>query len=191
MKNILINIICREAVLEERLISLIDKCYNENYNVCVNLCDYTLEKNVKDINIINVDRENQFAVNVKELDFEDVSNHNSKLAELMDDKSYDIVLDIESSIELEDNFIDELELNFLEDDNYGCVYCDFYSKTKSGHKIHIHQKSLPLVNNSLPLIAFSVKNYLKHIGSQNVKGDILANMISRHIPKALCCITNA
>ena len=191
MKNILINIICREAVLEERLISLIDKCYNENYNVCVNLCDYTLEKNVKDINIINVDRENQFAVNVKELDFEDVSNHNSKLAELMDDKSYDIVLDIESSIELEDNFIDELELNFLEDDNYGCVYCDFYSKTKSGHKIHIHQKSLPLVNNSLPLIAFSVKNYLKHIGSQNVKGDILANMISRHVPKALCCITNA
>jgi hypothetical protein len=126
------------------------------------------------------------------MDFEDLSGHDHRVVELIGKEPYDSVIDIDSSIELEDDFLDGLELDtILEDENYGCIYSDFYSKTKSGYKIHIHQKSFPLVNNSIPLVAFSVKSYQKYVSSKNIKGDILGGMVSKHIPKALCCISNA
>ena len=191
MKNILINIICRKKAKEEHVADVIDKCYSENYNIFINICDYTLHHNIKDMNIINVDEDNKFNVTYHQLDMEDAPDHSSNLIEFMGDKQYDIVLDLESTLELENNFLNELELECLEDDNYGSTYCDFYSKTKTGHKIHIHQKSFPLINNSLPVVAFSVKNYIKYAGSENAKGEVLSNMIARHVPKALCSVINA
>ena len=98
MKSILINIVCRKDTEEHKLVDIIDKCYSDNYNVCINICDYTLQNKIKDINIINVDKENKFNIKYRELDIEDVSNHNSKLADFMDDQKYDVFIDIESSI---------------------------------------------------------------------------------------------
>ena len=87
-----------------------------------------------------------------------------------------------------EGFLDELELESLEDQNISAVYSDFFSKTKTGRTVHIHQKSFPLVNNSLPLVAFSMHHYLTHEGKENIKGLILSNAISKHIPKPLCTV---
>lgn len=192
MKRVLINIICKDMVNESKLAKLLDSCYSENHHVTVNICDYCLTKHVDSLNIITASSDN-FKVYVKELNFEDLGSHDSNVFSIAesDHAQFDVILDIDALIELEPNFLDELNLNIFDDVNYGAVYSDFYSKTKSGHKVCILQKSMPLVNNSLPLVAFSAKAYSRHISNENVKGHILSSMISNHVPKSLCCVANA
>ena len=189
MKNILVNIVYRQEDYKDNILDIISKCRSENYDVYINICDYTLKKdaNSLDLSAIESDSNN---VNVLELDYEDLSDHDRKIFQLVDSKEFLAVIDLDASVQSEDNFIDDLEVNVLEDNNYGCVYSDFYSKTKSGKKIYIYQKSFPFVSNAVPLVAFSVENYVKNINEENIKGMILSNLISRHIPKALCCMSN-
>lgn len=186
MKSILINIIIIDDYSEEKLLNIINKCISSNYKIDINICDYRLKKD--DINEPIKDRSN---VSVKSLSYEDRGSHDNRLFELLGSESYVALIDLEQSIDPEENFIDQLELETLDDKNFGCIYSDYYSKTKSGHKLHIHQKSFPLVSPSLPLIAFSMENYIKNINEEKVKAVILNTAISKHIPKALCSVSNA
>tara|TARA_B100001939_G_scaffold301202_1_gene277626 strand:- start:3719 stop:4261 length:543 start_codon:yes stop_codon:yes gene_type:complete len=179
--KVLVNILCSNDCEKEPLQSMVEACRSDLHEVHINICDYSLEKNLK----------NKMSCKVVDLPFEEIKDHEKKLSELCGQERYDVVIDIDCSIELEPDFLKDLELSWLDDENVGCIYSDFYSKSKNGHKIYIHQKSMPVVNNSLPLIAFSVDHYLRNIHSENVKGLIISNTISKHIPKALCSIQNA
>jgi hypothetical protein len=97
-------------------------------------------------------------------------------------------MNLSFSISLEKDFIDDLDLECFEDENYGCVYPDFYVQSESGPKIIMYQKSIPLVNNSVPLIAFSTRRYIENLGEENIAGLLMNTKISKHIPKALCTI---
>ena len=183
--KILVNVLCKSVSDPKSLDKIIKGCASDNHEVNINICDYTLAKNIKN------EISDPFKETVIELDFEEFDNHDKVLPTWISDGSYNVVLDIDSSIELEPNFLDNLELSTFDDENYGCIYSDFYSKTKGGHKIYVHQKSFPLVNTSVPLIVFSANSYLKSASEENIKSHIISSMVSKHIPKALCSIANA
>jgi hypothetical protein len=181
----MINIVIRKDSDNKGLIDTIKKCTSDKYNVVINICDYSLQKN------INVDELKSFAnVSYHELDYEDAGSHESKIIELSSKMSYLAFIDIDLTLELEENFINDLEIETLEDSNIGVVYSDFYSRTSTNRSVYVHQKSFPVVSNTLPIIAFSMQNYVKNQGNENIKGFMLSGLISKHVPKALCSILN-
>jgi hypothetical protein len=183
--KVLVNVLCKNKMDPQSLDEISKKCISDSHKVDINICDYTLAKNIKN------EIPDSFKGKVTELDFEEFDNHEKALPAWISDGSYNAVLDIDHSIEPEPNFLDDLELSVFDDENYGCIYSDFYSKTKSGHKIYVHQKSFPLVNSSVPLIVFSASSFMKSESKENIKGHIISSMVSKHIPKALCSIENA
>lgn len=183
MKNIMINILVRKETDKDELLELIKKCTSEKYNISVNICDYCLKKSA--INLESLSNASYY-----EFDYEDMNLHENKIIELAGDVEYLAFIDIDSSMQLEENFINDLEIEALEDESIGSVYSDFYSRTKTDRRVHVHQKSFPLVTKTLPLIAFSMRHYVKNQGNESAKGLMLSSMISKHIPKALCSILN-
>lgn len=187
--NVLINIVCRNEEDSGCLKSMVECCRSKKHNVMINICDYSLVKKAnEEVEDISSD---DFNLKVLELDYEDTSDHDKNLPTFMNGESYDVVIDLERSLELEPEFLDSLGLEAFDDDSYASVYSDFYSKTKNNHKIYVHQKSFPLTSTSLPILAFSVKHYLDNINKDNVKGVMLSSLLSRHTTSALCSILNA
>ena len=184
MKNILLNVIYRQEQTKKNILEIINKCHSQNYNVDITIWDYSLEKDAFDL------AEAKSSVNYMQLDYEDLAAYDKKIVQLTDIEKYIAVIDLDSLVIPEDGFIDKLNIDILEDHNYGAVYSDFYSKLKAGEKVYIYQKSIPLVSNAIPLVAFSVENYIKNVNEENVKSAMLSSLISKHIPEALCCVLN-
>lgn len=186
--KVLVNIVFKQYD-KDAIFTMSERCRSNNHDVTVNLCDYSLDKQAeKEISEIDSDGFNQRILN---LNFEDISEHDKNLTQIAK-QEYDVVIDLQPSVEVEKNFLDEMELETFQDKNYGCLYTDFFSKTKNNYKIYVHQKSFPISNNSLPLVAFAFNAYKDKInnGDQNPKGSILSSMVSKHIKKALCSIGN-
>lgn len=186
--KVLVNVVCK-TYEKDSLLDVVEKCRSQNHDVTVNICDYTLEKNIA--NEIGEISSDGFQQRILNLDFEDASNHDKKTIELAKSEKFDVVIDLDANLQMEKNFLDDMELETFKDNNYGCLYTDFFSKTKNDYKVYVHQKSFPLVSNSLPLIAFSFEAYSKNINNDNPKGFIISSMVSKHIKKALCSIKNA
>lgn len=187
--KVLVNIICRNSVNKDELINMLECCKSKEHEVTVNLCDYSLSKQVK--NEVGEDFSNGLTQIITEFNYEDVRDHERNIKNSEIGEGRDVVIDVESSLLLEPGFIDLLGIDHLNDVNYCCVYSDFYSQTKNGYKVYVHQKSFPLMSTSLPLLAFSLKDYLASTDQENVKGFLLSSKLSKHIPAALCSVINA
>jgi len=187
--KVLVNIICRHEVSKEVLDRMIESCKSLNHEVVVHVCDYSLSKKIKD-SFVESDSD-VTVVKVTEMNYEDMRDHERNIKECNIAEDCDVIIDVESSLGLEPEFIDVLGLEHLEDKNYCSVYSDFYSQTKNGHKVYVHQKSFPLSSTSLPLLAFSSEDYLSNVTEENVKGFLLSSKLSKHTPLALCSVINA
>jgi hypothetical protein len=130
-------------------------------------------------------------VSIKEMPYEDKPQQERQIVNLVGSKEYMAFINLDYSVEPQENFLENLEIETLNDEHIGCVYSDYYNKTQKGHEVYIYQKSYPLSANSLPLIAFSVKNFIKNISQNRIREFILGKYISKHIPKALCSVSNA
>tara|TARA_R100000008_G_C3572511_1_gene163116 strand:- start:770 stop:1345 length:576 start_codon:yes stop_codon:yes gene_type:complete len=187
MKNILLNIIIRKNSSREHLEKLIKSCVSEKYNVYISISDYTLNHEVMGYNLHSQDN-----IFLHEFDYEDISNRDKHIIQIIGGLStktnFLCFMNIDFLLSLEENFIDQMSLTCLEDQLYGCVYSDYYAKSKSGTKTVIYQKSMPLMSATLPLIAFSADNYFKNVGQENIEMSIIQNLISKHVPRALCAI---
>lgn len=187
--KVLVNIICRNGADKDGLTDMIECCKGSIHDVTVNVYDYCLAKTIKED--LGESSSDGFKQLVTEVNYEDVKEHERNVKALVKASDYTAVLDIESALVLEPCFLDMLGLEFLEDENYCAVYSDFYSQTRNGYKVYVHQKSFPLANTSIPLLAFSLQDYIEHADKENVKGFILSSKLSKHTPMALCSVINA
>lgn len=89
-------------------------------------------------------------------------------------------------------FIKNFHLDTFNDQNYGSIYCDYYtiSKKMSSESVKIinYQKSMPVKSNVLPLVFFSTKAFTDNIKQENPQSKILSLMLSRHITEPLCIL---
>lgn len=177
MKNIMVNIIVKKSANRDAIANIINNCKSSNFNVKINIFDYSLQKQG------GLDFE---GVDLFEPSFEEISEHEKKVLALENIEEYLAIVDLDSGIMPEEDFLDELSLESFEDENVGSIYSDFYIMNDDERKTYVYQKSFPIVENVLPLVAFSTAWIQKSIEQENCKGIILSQTISKHIPKALC-----
>lgn len=82
-----------------------------------------------------------------------------------------------------DFFIDQIDFDIFEDENYGSIYTDYYVDG-----VIKYQKSHPRKSPTIPLVFFSAKHFLSS-DENNIYNTILSKKVSHHIAVPLCGLT--
>ncbi len=82
-----------------------------------------------------------------------------------------------------DFFIDQINFDIFEDENYGSIYTDYYVDG-----VVKYQKSHPRKSATIPLVFFSAKHFLS-FDADNIYNTILSKKVSHHIAVPLCELT--
>lgn len=127
---------------------------------------------------VNIDGANVY-------DYKDIEKHRENVRNRAIDSDCDVLVPIDPNTKFYDSAIDSLITNHLTDNNYGSSYSDFYIRSKDGILMHVLHRSLPSVINMYPFISFTIKALRQYKNSDNVEGDILSKLASKHIPEPL------
>lgn len=188
MKTISINFVTKEDGIEKKIESLMEVCKSKNYIVMINILDYRLKKTENPAENIKWSVGSPI-VNYFPLPFENFDAHNSDFVEIFESmpSESDIFIKIVDEVTPLDGFIDELELDVLDDENYAACYSDFYVESNN-EKVLFFQKGFPILSSALPLVAFATNKFLQNSDMPNGDGITLSENLSHHVPKPLCSV---
>jgi hypothetical protein len=189
MKNVLITYIEKTGVSLEEINDLLKKCASNKHSISLNILDYSLQD--KSSEIKNLDWQLGMPVlTYKKYDYEEYDKLKIHLCDTIESSSPipDCFIKIFSSVKVFPGFVDDMELDFLDDPNYGYVYGDFYIKQEGFEEelgIPFLHSTPPLKSQTIPIIAFCCKKFVSNAGHENTEGLILSNCAGKHIPKYL------
>lgn len=196
--DIHINLIDSEKISNERIdeiLTAIDAESVQNYKIVVNTLLYKEHHNLPN-GLVDYGEYERFSVPVRKYHYntinsEDITSEMDKnLASIIDGSL--CFTTINPRVKPLDGFVKNFHLDTFKDQNYGSIYCDYYtiSKKMSSESVKIinYQKSMPVKSNVLPLVFFSTKAFMENIGHKNPQSKILSLMLSRHITEPLCIL---
>jgi len=196
--DIHINLVDHEKTSDERIervIEAIDAKSIPEYKIALNILWYKDHLNLPN-RLVDYGEYERFGIYVRKYHYNTADSKN--ISAEMDENLASIIngslcfTTINPRVKPLNGFVKSFRLETFEDQNYGSIYCDYYtiSKKMSSENVRIvnYQKSMPVKSNVLPLVFFSTKAFMDNIKEQNPQSKILSLMLSRHILEPLCIL---
>ena len=184
MNSILINYKIVKSIDEERLKALVLGCISKNYNVILNIYDFSLTKNIQKY-ITGLDLEKKIKISVIEKDYEDAENADKIILQNLIPFANTIATAIlPEGIILNNLSLDQIDFDKFKNEIIGFLYFDY---TLENIKCFMKSRSNGL-QISIPAIFWSTKKLLANISNENLLQNIASNSASIHLAKNLCTI---
>lgn len=182
MNNIVVNYKISKNIDATAFKRIIDGCSSEKYKVFLNIYDFSLSKNAKEV--INTKAENKnLKIKIIDKDYEEVQNaDNIILSGLIQHGNSLAFAILSENITLKD--LDRLDLEVLKNDINGFLYFDY---SVDNTRCYLRSRSMN-VNIGIPVIFWSTQKLIRYLPEKE-KLSIVANKYAGiHIPENLCTV---
>lgn len=183
MNIVSINYIVQNGMDDQKLAKIISGLSSSKYKVLLNLYDFSLSKNMKDmVSNLKIDEE-KIKIIVIDSDYEELENANKIIV-----KNFMQYVDSISIAILHDNLIlhkdalDRIEFARMKEENIGFTYPDYNIKDVRCY-LRSHASNVQI---STPAVFWSTDKILRHIAEQDILSTVYNSYIGVHIPESLC-----